>query len=39
VRALVPPLAGDRRLDLDLERLDAWIASGAAAATAGVAPF
>ncbi|HSQ59418.1 MAG TPA: histidine ammonia-lyase, partial [Acidobacteriota bacterium] len=39
VRALVPPLDGDRRLDLDLERLDAWIESGAAAAAAGVAPF
>ena len=39
VRSLVPPLEGDRRLDLDLERLDAWIERGAAAGTAGVAPF
>jgi histidine ammonia-lyase len=38
VRALVPPLDGDRRLDHDLVRLDAWIASGAAADAAGVAP-
>lgn len=39
VRALVPPLDGDRRLDHDLERLDSWIASAAAADAAGVTPF
>lgn len=39
VRALVPPLTGDRRLDQDLERLDSWIASAAAADAADVAPF
>ena len=39
IRALVPPLTGDRRLDLDLDRLDSWIASAAAADAAGVAPF
>ena len=39
VRELVPPLDGDRRLDHDLARLDAWIASGGASAAAGVAPF
>ncbi|HEU4725275.1 MAG TPA: aromatic amino acid lyase, partial [Candidatus Eisenbacteria bacterium] len=39
VRALVPPLTGDRRLDQDLERLDQWIASAGAADAAGVAPF
>ncbi len=39
IRALVPPLTGDRRLDLDLDRLDTWIACAAAADAAGVAPF
>jgi histidine ammonia-lyase len=39
LRALVPPLEGDRRLDQDLARVDAWIASAAAADAAGVAPF
>ena len=39
VRALVPPLKGDRRLDQDLERLDSWVASAAASDAAGVAPF
>jgi len=39
VRELVPPLDGDRRLDHDLARLDAWIASAGAARAAGVAPF
>jgi len=39
LRALVPPLEGDRRLDQDLARVDVWIASAAAADAAGVAPF
>ncbi len=39
VRARVPRLETDRRLDRDLERLDEWIASGAAADAAGVASF
>jgi histidine ammonia-lyase len=39
VREIVPPLEGDRRLDRDLDRLDAWIASAGASAAAGVAPF
>jgi histidine ammonia-lyase len=39
VRARVPKLDTDRRLDRDLERLDEWIASGAAADAAGVASF
>jgi histidine ammonia-lyase len=37
VRALVPPLTGDRRLDRDLERLDDWIARAGAGDAAGVA--
>jgi histidine ammonia-lyase len=39
VRELVPPLDGDRRLDLDLARLDAWIAGAGVSSAAGVAPF
>jgi histidine ammonia-lyase len=39
IRGRVPALEGDRRLDGDLERLDQWIAEGAAADAAAVAPF
>jgi histidine ammonia-lyase len=39
LRAIVPPLEADRRQDRDLERLDEWIASGAAADLAQVEPF
>ena len=39
VRALVPPLAEDRRQDRDLARLDEWIASGGAADAAAVDLF
>jgi histidine ammonia-lyase len=39
VRERVPPLREDRRQDRDLGALDEWIAGGAAADAAGVAPF
>ncbi len=36
LRGLVPPLTGDRRPDRDLDQLDEWIRSGAAAGAAEV---
>ncbi|MGE5176254.1 MAG: aromatic amino acid lyase, partial [Hyphomicrobiales bacterium] len=39
IRARVPALAEDRRQDLDLTALDAWIAEGGVSRAAGVEPF
>ena len=39
LRRIVPPLEEDRRQDKDLDALDEWIASGAAADLAQVDPF
>jgi histidine ammonia-lyase len=39
LREIVPPLGEDRRQDQDLDRLDEWIASGAAGDLAQAEPF
>jgi len=39
LRAIVPPLTEDRRQDLDLNRIDEWIASGTPGALASVEAF